>query len=121
MPEILFAILHFLVCTLLLSGVLLLLQRRENKWPRVYLAIFSLVAASEFAYRLYVTYRMGMVTAVSPGDSTEKDEAAPCNPLWMKLALQMDEKELWRNPDLTLEDLSRNPDTNRTTLSARIQ
>lgn len=60
-------------------------------------------------------------TAAPPGDSTGKDETAPCNPLWEKLKLQMDEKELWRDPDLTLEDLAKCLHTNRTTLSVIIQ
>lgn len=60
-------------------------------------------------------------TAAPPSDSTEKDETAPCNPLWEKLKLQMDEQELWRNPDLTLEDLAKGLHTNRTTLSVIIQ
>lgn len=299
MPAILLVILHFLVCTLLISGVLLCLQRAENKRPRVYLAIFSFVTASELAYRLYVTYQTGVVTTVnqvlpiyvlisgileillmylyplevvrpnwltfkkwfllflpwlfigcvcmliypdirnlssfsdmiqhigefnvwfrllilflcfipytilllripykwqqnsvnskwiykyifgiqligllfstvvltgsvtvscihllygilfflyvtyqelylrllpasadktvatsvlketnSTANSTEKDKTAPHNPLWEKLTLQMNEKELWRNPDLTLDDLAKSLHTNRTTLSALIQ
>lgn len=299
MPEILFTILHFLVCTLFLSGVLLCLQRAGNKRPRVYLAIFSFVTASELAYRLYTAYRTGVIMTVSEvlpiyvlivgileillmylyplevvrpnwltpkrlfllflpwlvvggvyvlivpdirvlssfsetmryigefnvwfrllilifcfipytilllsipykwqqssvdnkwvykyvigiqiigllfsavmltgsvlvscvhllygilfflyviyqelylrllpapvdeavipqfevealplGDSATECEMDPCNPLWEKLTLQMAEKELWRNPDLTLEDLSKSLNTNRTTLSALIQ
>lgn len=299
MPEILFTILHFLVCTLFLSGVLLCLQRAGNKRPRVYLAIFSFVTASELAYRLYTAYRTGVIMTVSEvlpiyvlivgileillmylyplevvrpnwltpkrlfllflpwlvvggvyvlivpdirvlssfsemmryigefnvwfrllilffcfipctilllripykwqqssvdnkwiykyvigiqvigllfsavvltgsvlvscvhllygilfflyvtyqelylrllpapvdeavipqleveapplGDSARVCEMDPCNPLWEELTLQMAEKELWRNPDLTLEDLSKSLNTNRTTLSALIQ
>lgn len=64
MPEILFVILHFLVCTLFLSGVLLCLQRAKNKRPRIYLAIFSFVTSFELAYRLYVAYRTGVLTTV---------------------------------------------------------
>lgn len=298
MPEILFAILHFLVCTLFISGVLLCLQCAGNRRPRIYLAIFSFVAASELAYRVYVAYRTGTITTVNEvlpiyvlvcgileillmylyplevvrpnwitlkrlfllflpwllvgcvcvliypdirdlssfaeilryigefnvwfrllilflcfipytilllcvpykwqqnsvdkkwiykyvfgiqiigllfsavvltgsalvscihllycilfflyvtyqelylrlipteikivapsvmvgttalGDSIGKDKTAPRNPLWEKLILQMNEKELWRNPDLTLEDLSKGLNTNRTTLSVLIQ
>lgn len=33
----------------------------------------------------------------------------------------MNEQELWRNPDLTLQDLAKSLNTNRTTLSAMIQ
>lgn len=63
-----------------------------------------------------------IVLSTAPlGDSTEKDETTPRNSLWEKLTRQMDEKELWRNPDLMLEDLAKNLYTNRTTLSALIQ
>lgn len=65
MPEILFVILHFLVCTLILSGALLCLLRKGNERPRVYLAIFSFVTASELAYRLYVAYQTGVIITVS--------------------------------------------------------
>lgn len=64
MPELLFVILHFLVCTLMLSGVLLCLQRAGNKKPRIYLAIFTFFTASELAYRLYVTYQTRVVSTV---------------------------------------------------------
>lgn len=299
MPEVLFVILHFLVCTLLVCGVLLCLQRAGNKKPRIYLAIFSFITASELAFRLYVAYRTGVMTTVNEvlpiyvlvtgileillmylyplevvrpnwltykrlfllflpwlliggiclfiyknirdlssfsemleyigefnvwfrllilflcfipytilllsipykwqqnsvdkkwiykyvlgvqligflfstvvltgsvmvscihllygilfflyityqelflrllpasvnqavvsqivvvsvpvGDSSGTGDVPPCNPLWERLILQMNEKELWRNPDLTLEDLSKNLNTNRTTLSALMQ
>lgn len=65
MTEFLFAIIHFLVCTLLLSGVLLYVLRKENKRPRVYLAIFSFITAFELAYRLCVAYRTGTLVTVN--------------------------------------------------------
>lgn len=65
MPLILFAILHFLTCTLLIGGALLCLQRRENKRPRIYLAIFSFITAFELACRLYVAYRTGTLVTVN--------------------------------------------------------
>lgn len=65
MPEILFAILHFLVCTLFFSGVLLYLQRAGNRRPRIYLAILSFVGSSELAYRIYLAYHTGTITTVN--------------------------------------------------------
>lgn len=65
MPEVLFVILHFLVCTLLICGVLLCLQSAENKRPRIYLAIFMFITASELSYRLYVAYRTGVLSTVN--------------------------------------------------------
>lgn len=65
MPQTLFAIVHFLVCTLFICGLLLVLQRRENKRPRIYLAIFSFITASELAYRIYVAYQTGTLTTVN--------------------------------------------------------
>lgn len=65
MPSILFAILHFLVCTLFLSGVLLCMQSRGNKRPRIYLAIFAFVTAVELAYRLCAAYRTGVLVTVN--------------------------------------------------------
>lgn len=64
MLEILFSILHFLACTLLICGVVLYLQRAKNNRPRIYLAVFSLFTASELIYRLYVAYRTGVLTTV---------------------------------------------------------
>lgn len=64
MPELLFAILHFLVYTLLISGVLLCLQSKGNRRARIYLAIFSFVTASELAYRLFVAYQTGTISTV---------------------------------------------------------
>lgn len=65
MLEILFVILHFFACTLLICGVLLCLQHAENKRPRIYLAIFSFVTAFGVAYRLYIAHRTGMPTLVN--------------------------------------------------------
>lgn len=64
MSEILFTILHFLVCTLLIGGIVLGLQCAGNRRSRMYLALFSLVTASELMYRLYVAYRTGMLSTV---------------------------------------------------------
>lgn len=64
MLAILFVILHFLVCALLINGALLCLQCTGNKRPRIYLAIFSFVAAAELAYRLYVAYQTGVLATV---------------------------------------------------------
>lgn len=64
MTEILFAIIHLVVFAFLISGVLLCLQRAENRRPRIYLAIFMFITAGELAYRLYVAYRTGVVTMV---------------------------------------------------------
>lgn len=56
-----------------------------------------------------------------PDESLPPDEAVVCNPLWERFSIQMTQKELWRDPDLTLDDLARNLCTNRTTLSTLIQ
>lgn len=65
MPEILFAIVHFLVCTLLISSALLCLQQKGNKRARIYLAIFSFITALELTYRLYAAYRTGTLVTVN--------------------------------------------------------
>lgn len=65
MTSILFVILHFLVCTLVISGVLLCLQSKGNKRPRIYLAIFSFITASELGYRLFIAYQTGVITTVN--------------------------------------------------------
>lgn len=54
-------------------------------------------------------------------DSMQRDDVEVCNPLWERFSIQMTQKELWRNPDLTLDDLARSLCTNRTTLSTQIQ
>lgn len=43
------------------------------------------------------------------------------NPLWNVLMRLMDEEELWRNPDLSLETLAARLDSNRTTLAQTIR
>lgn len=43
------------------------------------------------------------------------------NPLWNALMRLMDEEELWRNPDLSLEALAARLDSNRTTLAQMIR
>lgn len=53
--------------------------------------------------------------------STSMLESVDLHPLWRKLTILMDEEELWREPDLTLEHLANRLSTNRTTLSALIQ
>lgn len=65
MTEILFATLHLVVFAFLISGALLFLQRAKNRRPRIYLALFMFVTATDLAYRLYVAYRAGVVTTVS--------------------------------------------------------
>lgn len=65
MTEILFATLHLVVFAFLISGTLLFLQRAKNRRPRIYLALFMFVTATDLAYRLYVAYRAGVVTTVS--------------------------------------------------------
>lgn len=65
MAEILFVILHFLSCTFFLSGILLCLQRSENKRPRIYLAILMFTVATEIAYRLYLAYQTRGITTVN--------------------------------------------------------
>lgn len=64
MTEILFAIIHLTVFAFLISGVLLCLQRAENRRPRMYLALFMFITAGELAYRLYIAYRTRVVMMV---------------------------------------------------------
>lgn len=65
MTALLFVILHFLVCALFISGALLCLQRKRNKRPRIYLAIFSFVTGIELTYRLYVAHSTGTLSTVN--------------------------------------------------------
>lgn len=48
-------------------------------------------------------------------------ETTTCHPLWDQLNKLMEKEELWRNPDLSLEDLAARLGTNRTTLTQVIQ
>lgn len=57
----------------------------------------------------------------SAENKIETQEISSSNPLWKKLTVMMDEKELWREPDITLADLAKRLFTNRTTLSTLIQ
>ena len=48
----------------------------------------------------------------------KKEEPETTNKiLWKKLYRQIEEEELWRNPDISLEYLAKNIGTNRTTLA----
>lgn len=51
----------------------------------------------------------------------EEPETTACHPLWDQLNKLMKHEELWRNPDLSLEDLAARLGTNRTTLTQVIQ
>lgn len=64
MNEIFFFLLHFCVCAILINGTLLCLQRKVDKRPRIYLAIFSFIAAAEIGYRIFTIYRTGVVTNI---------------------------------------------------------
>lgn len=48
-------------------------------------------------------------------------ETTACHPLWDALNKLMQVDELWRNPDISLEELAVRLDTNRTTLTQVIQ
>lgn len=90
-----------------------------------YTVLLAWIAYQELYLRLtpaVVSVRADTADAVpSPEKSVLLSRQVANNPLWERLTLQMDEKELWRTPDLTLENLSKNLYTNRTTLSALIQ
>lgn len=95
-----------------------------------YIVLFiSWVAYQELYLRLIPTLEKYMTEDSSPIVSLPEKSIAiipvqqqpATSPLWEKLTLQMNEKELWRDPDLTLETLSNNLYTNRTTLSVLIQ
>lgn len=86
------------------------------------LLFFLYVTYQELYLRLIPTSVLShMAKEVYNEVLTERRELAEEeNPLWSNLTIQMDEKELWRNPDLSLEDLAQSLCTNRTTLSALI-
>lgn len=48
-------------------------------------------------------------------------EKNTCHPLWNELDKLMEQEELWRNPDMSLEDLAARLNTNRTTLAQVIR
>lgn len=91
-----------------------------------YTVFLAWIAYQELYLRLTAS-AVGKTATADAVAAPEKSVAAvpqpqpAANPLWERLVFQMDEKELWRAPDLTLEDLSKSLYTNRTTLSALIQ
>ena len=50
-------------------------------------------------------------------EEKEEPEKTTWHPLWDELNILMKQEELWRNPDLSLEDLAARLGTNRTTLA----
>lgn len=63
---------------------------------------------------------MPVATAVRE-EVNEEPEKTACHPLWNELNILMKHEELWRNPDISLEDLAARLGTNRTTLTQVIR
>lgn len=63
-----------------------------------------------------------VVVAAKPSTNpVEKPHPHVSNSLWENLTTLMDEKELWREPNISLEELASRLNSNRTTISALIQ
>lgn len=87
----------------------------------IYVMIFiSWVTYQELYLRL-ISVQTTLPDSSMPVKNIQKPQKIVSNPLWEKLKVHMDEKELWREPDMTLEELSGRLNTNRTTLSSMIQ
>ena len=121
----------------------------DNRWIRIYtvgtqgicvlyllsmLTGYTLVNALHIAYCmsfcLVVTYQelyqrmtVPAETAAAPGRRPSGPDATAraADPLWAALDALMEREQLWRNPDLTLEDLAARLNSNRTTLSRLIR
>lgn len=109
------------------------------------LYLLSMLTGNAFVNALHIAYCMGFCLVVTyqevflrlrvPLDVQDIAQVAPAcsvlpaeesyvseqNPLWEALMRVMDEKELWRNPDLTLEALAAHLKSNRTTLAQTIR
>lgn len=100
---------------------------------------YTLVNAVHIAYCMgfcfVVTYQELFLRMRVPVEAEDFPQAVPAagdipamspcltepDPLWNALMRVMDEEELWRNPDLTLETLAAHLDSNRTTLAQTIR
>lgn len=92
-----------------------------------YVVLFiSWITYQELYLRMIPTQDKFMAEYLPPAASLPEintpipQQSTPC-PEWEKLILQMDEQELWRNPNLTLDSLSKSLCTNRTTCLLMLQ
>lgn len=111
------------------------------------LYLLSMLTGSAIVNSLHIAYCMGFCLAVTyqelflrlrvPIDGPETRQVSPVepipvaapvatdasepDPLWDVLMRVMDDEEVWRNPDLTIEMLAAQLNTNRTTLAQTIR
>ena len=123
----------------------------DNRWIMLYtvgtqgiavLYLFSMLTGYTLVNALHIAYCMALCLAVTyqelylrimvPAGSVPKTDIVSVSPepeaseadsfpLWRELNRLMEEEELWRNPDLTLENVAKQLGSNRTTIANLIR